>query len=195
MLMRWQKVVLAIALAAIPAMVFAGDEAIAPAATERSAKTVTDQKLAKPAAVPCDLAQLSCRRQVQQALHGLGHFDGTIDGIFGAATFAAVRSFQTSLGQPASGILTPDQLERLASTAGRQERVKRITPRRARRKSTVRRRSRPKKKTKKSYKAKAKAKAKAKPRPRRRQAASGRCGEGGDFVCGVQKAATSGARS
>ncbi|NJR66833.1 MAG: peptidoglycan-binding protein [Leptolyngbyaceae cyanobacterium CRU_2_3] len=43
--------------------------------------------------------------QVQRALNGLGYYDGTIDGVFGASTAASVRAFQRDYGLSADGVV------------------------------------------------------------------------------------------
>jgi peptidoglycan hydrolase-like protein with peptidoglycan-binding domain len=55
------------------------------------------------------------RRQVQEALHRLGYYDGPIDGIFGPSTRAAIRSFQDSIGEKGTGHLTAAEASRLIS--------------------------------------------------------------------------------
>jgi branched-chain amino acid transport system substrate-binding protein len=42
---------------------------------------------------------------LQQALTDLGHYSGPIDGVYSAATVAAVKSFQASIGVPPTGIV------------------------------------------------------------------------------------------
>jgi len=55
------------------------------------------------------------RRQVQQALAGLGYYDGRIDGIFGPETHAAIRRWQHELHAPMTGHLTGPEATRLTS--------------------------------------------------------------------------------
>jgi peptidoglycan hydrolase-like protein with peptidoglycan-binding domain len=55
------------------------------------------------------------RRQVQEALHRWGYYDGPIDGIFGPLTRAAIRRFQDSIGEKGTGHLTAAEASRLVS--------------------------------------------------------------------------------
>jgi peptidoglycan hydrolase-like protein with peptidoglycan-binding domain len=55
------------------------------------------------------------RRQVQEALHRLGHYEGPVDGIFGPLTRAAIRRFQQDNGADVTGYLTADQANRLVT--------------------------------------------------------------------------------
>jgi peptidoglycan hydrolase-like protein with peptidoglycan-binding domain len=57
------------------------------------------------------------RRQVQEALHHLGYYDGPVDGIFGPLTRAAIRRFQESIGEKSTGHLTAVEASRLVSTS------------------------------------------------------------------------------
>ena len=50
-------------------------------------------------------AVTNASKSLQQALADLGYYSGPIDGVYSAATIAAVRAFQTSLGVPATGIV------------------------------------------------------------------------------------------
>lgn len=70
------------------------------------------------AAWPRELAALS-RSQVlmlQTALNALGFDSGTPDGVAGPATREALRRWQRSVGLPADGYPTVDQLDRLTAT-------------------------------------------------------------------------------
>lgn len=49
-------------------------------------------------------------RQLQQLLTELGHYDGLVDGGFGARTEAAVRAWQRSLELPDDGVVRPGDL-------------------------------------------------------------------------------------
>ena len=49
-------------------------------------------------------------RQIQKKLKTLGYYDGTVDGIYGARTQAAVKAFQRSCGITADGIAGPTTL-------------------------------------------------------------------------------------
>jgi peptidoglycan hydrolase-like protein with peptidoglycan-binding domain len=57
------------------------------------------------------------RRQVQEALHRLGYYQGPIDGGFGPLTRAAIRRFQHDINAAAStGYLTEEEANRLVRT-------------------------------------------------------------------------------
>ena len=58
------------------------------------------------------------RRQVQEALHRLDFYDGSIDGIFGPSTREAIRRFQDSIGEKGTGRLTAEEADRLVSVTG-----------------------------------------------------------------------------
>ena len=58
------------------------------------------------------------RRQVQEALHGLGYYNGPVDGIFGPLTRASIRRFQDSIGEEQTGRLTAEEAGRLANVTG-----------------------------------------------------------------------------
>ena len=58
------------------------------------------------------------RRQVQEALHGLGYYNGPIDGIFGPLTRTSIRRFQDSIGEKETGLLTAAEAGRLVSGTG-----------------------------------------------------------------------------
>ena len=62
-----------------------------------------------------DKMSVSDRRQVQEALHRLGYYEGPLDGIFGPLTRAAIRRFQESLGDQSTGHLTVAEATRLVS--------------------------------------------------------------------------------
>ncbi len=55
------------------------------------------------------------RREVQRALHTLGHDPRGVDGIFGHNTRRAIRSWQNTIGADATGYLTEDQHAELLS--------------------------------------------------------------------------------
>ena len=60
-------------------------------------------------------------RQIQKKLKELGHYKGSVDGIYGAGTQKAVKSFQKSCGITADGIAGPKTLKYLglsSSTSG-----------------------------------------------------------------------------
>ncbi len=52
-------------------------------------------------------------RQIQKKLKELGHYKGSVDGIYGTATQKAVKSFQKSCGITADGIAGPKTLKYL----------------------------------------------------------------------------------
>jgi hypothetical protein len=52
-------------------------------------------------------------RQVQQALHRLGYYNGDVDGDFGPNTQNALERYQLSAGEPVTGTLTLGVLGRL----------------------------------------------------------------------------------
>lgn len=56
-------------------------------------------------------------RQVQQALHRLGYYNGDIDGDFGPNTQNALERYQISAGEPVTGTLTRGVLGRLGVSA------------------------------------------------------------------------------
>ncbi|MCA8906730.1 MAG: protein kinase [Rhodospirillaceae bacterium] len=60
-------------------------------------------------------------RAIQQALQGLGYYSGRNDGIIGPASRAAIRAFQSEIGEADTGELTPQQrvlVVELAAEAG-----------------------------------------------------------------------------
>ena len=57
-------------------------------------------------------------KAVQQALKDRGLYTGSVDGIFGSATEAAVKKFQKQQGLTADGIAGPQTLKRLGITIG-----------------------------------------------------------------------------
>jgi len=57
------------------------------------------------------------RRNVQEALHHLGYYQGPVDGIFGPRTRAAIRRFQNSIGAKSTGYLTALEANRLVSAS------------------------------------------------------------------------------
>jgi peptidoglycan hydrolase-like protein with peptidoglycan-binding domain len=64
-----------------------------------------------------DKMSVANRRQIQEALHRLGYYDGPVDGIFGPLTRAAIRRFQESIGGQSTGHLTAAEATRLVSTS------------------------------------------------------------------------------
>ena len=61
-----------------------------------------------------DKMSVANRRQVQEALHRLGYYDGPVDGIFGPLTRAATRRFQDSIGEKSTGHLTAAEASSLS---------------------------------------------------------------------------------
>ena len=55
-------------------------------------------------------------RQVQQTLHRLGYYNGSVDGDFGPNTQNALERYQLSAGEPVTGTLTRGTLGRLGVT-------------------------------------------------------------------------------
>jgi peptidoglycan hydrolase-like protein with peptidoglycan-binding domain len=55
------------------------------------------------------------RRQVQEALQHLDYYRGSVDGIFGPLTRAAIRRFQDSIGAKSTGYLTAAEANRLVN--------------------------------------------------------------------------------
>ena len=55
------------------------------------------------------------RRELQIALARLSYYKGSIDGVFGVATRAAIERFQTGLGAAPTGRLTGEQASRLVT--------------------------------------------------------------------------------
>ena len=53
------------------------------------------------------------RRQIQEALSGLGYYKGPVDGILGQGTRTAIRRFQRDIKAAATGNLTADEANRL----------------------------------------------------------------------------------
>lgn len=72
------------------------------------------------AKAPADERPMARREveEMQRLLAGLGHDVGEVDGVVGARTRAAVRSFQRSVGLPADGYPTHAVLDRLRVTRG-----------------------------------------------------------------------------
>jgi peptidoglycan hydrolase-like protein with peptidoglycan-binding domain len=64
-----------------------------------------------------DKMSVANRRQVQEALHRLGYYDGPVDGVFGPLTRTAIRRFQESIGEKNTGRLTAAEASRLVTTS------------------------------------------------------------------------------
>jgi peptidoglycan hydrolase-like protein with peptidoglycan-binding domain len=56
------------------------------------------------------------RRQIQEALSGLGYYKGPVDGVFGRRTRTAIRHFQRDIKAAATGHLKADEANRLVTT-------------------------------------------------------------------------------
>ena len=56
--------------------------------------------------------------KLQSGLSALGYYTGTVDGLYGAATTAAVKALQEDLGVPADGLYGPETHEALAEALG-----------------------------------------------------------------------------
>jgi peptidoglycan hydrolase-like protein with peptidoglycan-binding domain len=56
------------------------------------------------------------RRRVQDALHRLGYYEASVDGIFGPLTRAAIRQFQRAIGTDVTGRLTTGEANRLVAS-------------------------------------------------------------------------------
>lgn len=57
-------------------------------------------------------------KKIQQALKKWGYYNGAVDGIFGSATLAAVKSFQRKNGLTVDGIVGPKTAAALGITLG-----------------------------------------------------------------------------
>jgi hypothetical protein len=85
-----------------------------PPAAQIPASVAAPPALAPLAAMPADEQMTEGdRRRVQIALVRLGYYDGTIDGIFGPDSRAAIRRYQHELGADMSGRLTAAQATKL----------------------------------------------------------------------------------
>lgn len=97
----------------------------APAPTTTAPTTTATETVILPAALPDETptearrseAALSAeeRKEIQAALQWYGHYQGAIDGAFGAGTRRSMASWQSSLGLEGTGILTTAQRNRLLS--------------------------------------------------------------------------------
>lgn len=102
-----------------------GSGATVSGATGSGAATSTSSGLPlvlAPAALPAKPAEevrvihpSSAIRRIQVALLARGLFAGRVSGINNPATRAAIRHFQSTIGHPPTGTLTPDELTQLTS--------------------------------------------------------------------------------
>jgi hypothetical protein len=89
----------------------------APSAPPPAAQTATAQQKSAAVALPDESAMTDAQRHlVQRALAHLGYYDGTVDGVFGPDTRAAIRRWQHEEHQPMTGHLTALEASKLAST-------------------------------------------------------------------------------
>ena len=58
---------------------------------------------------------------IQRMLRQLGHDPGAIDGLFGKATARAIKSFQSAVGMPATGVISDELVSALYRAVGRPE--------------------------------------------------------------------------
>jgi hypothetical protein len=69
-----------------------------------------------PAQMPTEAVMSEAnRRQIQEALNGLGYYKGPVDGIFRRGTRTAIRHFQRDIKAAATGHLTADEATRLVT--------------------------------------------------------------------------------
>ena len=64
-------------------------------------------------------SRFSSVKELQQALIDSGYLDDKADGIFGSRTEAAVMAWQTDKGLEQTGVVTPEQLEKILSEPAR----------------------------------------------------------------------------
>ncbi len=74
-----------------------------PRATPRAVQTVAATPPAIVSPRPSPLADRSLIEQIQASLTALGHYRGTVDGIFGSRTRAAIEAYQRAAGIPVTG--------------------------------------------------------------------------------------------
>jgi len=55
-------------------------------------------------------------RDVQQHLNQMGYRAGSVDGIMGPHTHAAISAYQSRMGMTPNGMLTPDLANRIANS-------------------------------------------------------------------------------
>src|SRR3954452_16501759 len=97
------------AVPATPAVTAQPSEAPPPTALPSSAAIA-------PLVPPATAMAAADRRQVQEALHRLGHYQGPIDGSFGPLTRAAIRRFQHDIDAASTGYLSEEEANRLVRT-------------------------------------------------------------------------------
>jgi len=91
-------------------------DAAAPAEAATSTPAVNETTAAVPPAnAPADSGLV---RSVQQALARRGFYDGTVDGLTGPRTEAAIAAFQKSVAMPADGRPSPELLAALTVESG-----------------------------------------------------------------------------
>ncbi|RYC26827.1 peptidoglycan-binding domain-containing protein [Ciceribacter ferrooxidans] len=91
-------------------------DAAAPAEAATSAPAVNETTAAVP---PVDAAaDTGLVRSVQEALARRGFYDGTVDGVTGPRTEAAIAAFQKSVAMPADGRPSPELLAALTVESG-----------------------------------------------------------------------------
>ena len=99
-----------------------GGDPAAPAEAAASAPAVSEATAAAPAAAavpPVNAAADSdLVRAVQQQLARRGFYDGTVDGLTGPRTEAAIAAFQKSVAMPADGRPSPELLAALTVESG-----------------------------------------------------------------------------
>jgi peptidoglycan hydrolase-like protein with peptidoglycan-binding domain len=91
------------------------------AALEQSRQTVSEKPTSASGALAMpdeDKMSEANRRQVQEALHGLGYYNGPVDGIFGPLTRASIQRFQDTIGEKTTGLLTAAEADRLVGSTG-----------------------------------------------------------------------------
>jgi hypothetical protein len=101
----------------------AGSSHPAPATASRAPAAGSSLPAPSPTATPAptmpaeDKMSDVNRRNVQEALHHRGYYQGPVDGIFGRRTRAAIRRFQDSIGAKRTGYLTAVEASRLVSAS------------------------------------------------------------------------------
>ena len=103
------------AVPATPAVTAQPSEAPPPTALPSSA--AIPPSVPPTTAMPAETRMAAAdRRQVQEALHRLGYYQGPIDGIFGPLTRAAIRRFQHDIDAASTGYLSEEEANRLVRT-------------------------------------------------------------------------------